>query len=206
LDGTWVLHEGAEGPDGFLLWQPKAEFSVTGDMASIEVLDLVAASDCAYRNLWAYLSGVDLVGEVILHDRPVDEPIRWLLGDGRALRQTYAGDHTWVRILDVPKALAARGYAVPGRVVLDVVDVAGDRFAAGRYLLDVDASAVSCTPTTEAADLVVSQRVLAGAYLGDNSLRALSVAGGVDEVTPGALSRVDAMFATPRRPWNATGF
>ena len=208
LDGTWILHEGADGPDGFLLWQPKMDFSVTGEMASIEVLDLVAASDLAYRNLWAYLSGVDLVGEVILHERPVDEPVRWLLDDGRALRQTYAGDHTWLRILDVPKALAARGYAVPGRVVLEVVDEDGDKFAAGRYLLDVDsgATSASCAATTESADLVVSQRVLAGAYLGDNSLRALSVAGGVDEVTPGALARFDAMLATPRRPWNATGF
>jgi predicted acetyltransferase len=148
------------------------------------------------------------VGEVILHERPVDEPVRWLLDDGRALRQTYAGDHTWLRILDVPKALAARGYAVPGRVVLEVVDEDGDKFAAGRYLLDVDsgATSASCAATTESADLVVSQRVLAGAYLGDNSLRALSVAGGVDEVTPGALARFDAMLATPRRPWNATGF
>jgi predicted acetyltransferase len=206
LDGTWILHESPDGPDGFLMWQPKADFSVTGEMATIEVLDLAAASDGAYRNLWAYLSGIDLVGEVILHERAVDEPVRWLLHDGRALQQTYAGDHTWARMLDVPKALAARGYAVPGRIVLEVVDDDGDGFAAGRYVLDSDSDGASCTTTTESADLVLSQRVLAGAYLGDNSLRALSAAGRVDEETPGALARIDAMFATPLRPWNATGF
>jgi predicted acetyltransferase len=89
---------------------------------------------------------------------------------------------------------------------LEVVDDDGDGFAAGRYVLDSDSDGASCTTTTESADLVLSQRVLAGAYLGDNSLRALSAAGRVDEETPGALARIDAMFATPLRPWNATGF
>lgn len=208
-DGTWILHEstgGTAGPDGFLLWKPKRDFDVTGEMAQIEVLDLVTASERAYRNLWAYLSGVDLVGEVILTERPVDEPVRWLLSDARAVLQTYAGDHTWLRLLDVPAALSARGYAMPGRIVLEVVDDDGAGYAAGRYLLDVGPDGASCTRTTESADLVLPQRALAAAYLGDHSLRALSVAGGVDEVTPRALSRADAMLATPARPWNATGF
>jgi predicted acetyltransferase len=206
MDGTWILHESAGGPDGFLLWKPRRDFDVTGDMAEIEVLDLVSASERAYRNLWAYLSGVDLVGEVILTERAVDEPVRWLLPDGRAVIQTYAGDHTWLRLLDVPAALSARGYATPGRIVVEVVDNDGAGFAAGRYLLDVGPDGASCTRTTESADLVVAQRALAGAYLGDHSLRSLAVAGGVDEVSPRALARADAMLATPSRPWNATGF
>ena len=90
--------------------------------------------------------------------------------------------------------------------MLEVVDDDGAGFAAGRYLLDAGPDGASCTSTTESADLVVAQRALASAYLGDHSLRALSVAGGVDELTPRALSRADAMLAAPSRPWNATGF
>jgi hypothetical protein len=48
--------------------------------------------------------------------------------------------------------------------------------------------------------------VLASTYLGDRSVRELAVAGGVDELSSGALRRFDAMLATPSRPWNATGF
>jgi predicted acetyltransferase len=207
LDGTWILHESPDGPDGFVAWKPgRHEFEITGDLASIEVIDLVAASERAYRDLWAYLGGVDLVGEVILPERPVNEPVRWLLGDARALRLTYAGDHTWLRLLDVPEALSARGYAALGRLVLEVVDEDDAGFAAGRYLLDADTDGASCTRTTESADLVVSQRALAGAYLGDHSLRSLALLGSVDELSPRALSRADAMLATPIRPWNATGF
>jgi hypothetical protein len=50
--------------------------------------------------------------------------------------QQYSGDDTWVRLLDVPAALCARGYATPGSVVLEVVDDSVGGYAAGRYLFD----------------------------------------------------------------------
>jgi predicted acetyltransferase len=149
---------------------------------------------------------MDVIDELVLKARPVDEPVRWLMHDGRSLRQGFTGDHTWVRILDVPAALSTRGYAMPGQVVLEVTDTDHGGWAAGRYLLDADDDGAICTPTTRSADLVMPQRALAGAYLGDHSLRALAVAGGVDELTPRALARTDAMFATALSPWNATPF
>ena len=170
------------------------------------MLEFVAGSDTAYRNLWSYLASLDVIGEVKLHGRAVDEPVRWLLTDGRALKQDYCGDHTWLRLLDVPAALSARGYAVPGRVVFEVIDDDLGGYAAGRFALDADVDGAVCTRTADSPDLRLPQRVLASAYLGDQSLRALSVAGGVDELSAGALARVDAMFSSALRPWNATMF
>ncbi len=96
---------------------------------------------------------------------------------------------------------------LPGRVVVEVVDPDAGGFAAGRYALDADESgAATCTRTTESADLTLGQRQLASAYLGGHTLRALAVAGGVDEHTPHALARLDAMLATARPPYNGTGF
>jgi predicted acetyltransferase len=201
----WLVHEGPDGVDGILAWRTTRDFELDGVMAAIEIQELVAATDAAYRTLWAYLSGIDVVGEVTLHGGAVDEPVRWLLGDGRALRQEYRGDDTWIRLLDVPASLTARGYASAGRLVLDVVDDAGG-YATGRFALDASPDGASCTATTESADLVLSQQALASAYLGGTSLRERRIAGGVDEQTPGALGRFDAMFATPLAPWNATGF
>ena len=204
--GTWILHESDDEPDGLLAWKVTRDFELNGDYGAIEVMEFEAASDTAYRNLWSYLAAIDVIGEVKLRARPIEEPVRWLLGDGRALEQEYAGDGIWLRLLDVPKALGARGYAASGRIVLEVVDEDLGGYAAGRYVLDADGSGASCTRTDESADLRLSQRALAAAFLGDHSLRAVGVAGGVDELTSGALGRADAMFATAQKPWNNTGF
>ena len=200
-----VLHEGPDGPDGGLFWHVTRDFELHGAMGAVMVDDLVAANPQAYRNLWAYLSGIDVVGEIALRGRPVDEPARWLLRDGRALRQDYAGDFLWLRLLDVPAALAARSYACPGRVVIDVSDT-GAGYAAGRFVLDTDGETATCAPTTASADLEVTAHALASAYLGGYPLATLAAGGGVFEARPGALARAAAMFATPLAPWNATGF
>lgn len=204
--GTWIVHESDGAPDGFLAWKAFRDFDLNGDFGGVEVLEFVAATDRAYRNLWSYLCSLDVISEVRLHQRPINEPVRWLLGDGRALRQQYTGDELWLRILDVPAALSARGYGADGRIVLDVVDNSVGGYATGRYVLDAGPDDASCTRTTEPADVTVSQHALASAYLGDHSVRELAIAGGVDELTAGALTRLDAMLATHVRPWNGTGF
>ncbi len=202
----WILHEGPDGPDGLLAWRVTRDFELDGAMGAIEVQELIAASDLAYRNLWAYLSGIDVVDEISLHAGAPDEPARWLLGDGRALRQGYLGDDTWLRLLDVPAALTTRGYASSGRLVLQVVDADLGGFASGTYLLDASGDGASCVRSTGSPDLRLSQRALASAFLGTHSLRQLALGGGVDEQAPGAVARFDAMFATPLAPWNSTGF
>jgi predicted acetyltransferase len=201
---NWILHEGPDGPDGLLAWKVSRDFDLSGHLGEIEVDDFVAANETAYRDLWGYLAGIDVISEIKVDDRPLDEPIRWQLRDGRALEQTNWFDHLWVRLLDVPAALAARDYAMPGRVVLDVVDEGLGRYGAGRVLLDVDESGVQCKPTDEAADLRIDQRALASCYLGGFRMRQL--AHGIEELTPGALGRADVMFSVPLPPWNQTGF
>jgi predicted acetyltransferase len=203
---NWIVHDGATGIDGLLAWKVASDFYLDGRLGAIEVSDFIAADETAYRDLWAYLSGLDVIDKITLDDRPVDEPVRRLLGDGRALEQTGKFDYLWVRLLDVPAALAARGYATAGRVVLDVIDEGLGGYGAGRVVLDVDETAVRCEPTDEPADLRLTQRALASCYLGGHRLRQVATAGEVDELTCGALERTDVMFAVPLAPWNQTGF
>jgi predicted acetyltransferase len=203
---TWVLHEGSDGPDGLVSWRATRGWEITGGFAGIQVASLIAASDDAYRDLWAYLAGIDLVDEIELSERPVDEPIRWLLPDGRTLEQTAVVDFLWLRLLDVCAALSARRYAVPGELVLDVLDDDAGGYGAGRVQLSADGSEVRCAPSQRPADLRLSQRALAACYLGGHRLRQRSVLDDVDELTPGAVQRFDAMFATAVAPWNQTWF
>jgi predicted acetyltransferase len=203
---TWYLHEGADGPDGILAWIGTRDFGLVGPLGAIRVEEFAAATDVAYRDLWAYLSGIDVVDEIVLDERPVDEPVRWLLPDARSLVPTETYDYVWLRLLDVPAALSARSYAVPGRIVLDIVDEDFGGFAAGRFLLEAGVEDAICAPTIEPADLRVSQRALASAYLGGHRLRQRAISGEVAELRPGALERADLMFSTALAPWNQTGF
>jgi predicted acetyltransferase len=203
---TWVVHEGPDGVDGLLGWSVTRESDLADSLGALKVDDFVAASDDAYRDLWSYLCGIDLVEEIQLPDRPVDEPIRWLLHDGRALSLQESTDELWVRLLDVARALTLRGYAARDQIVLDVVDDAPGAYAEGRYRLDTTGEAPTCTPTDAAADLRLDQRALAASYLGGRALRAVALGGGVAELTPGAIDRVDALFAVSLAPWTQTGF
>jgi predicted acetyltransferase len=203
---NWFVHEGDDGPDGLLGWSPVGEFRFIPPRGSIAVWDLATASDTAYRNLWAYLSGIDAVEHVTVVSRPIDEPVRWLLGDARTLTITEQVDFLWLRVLDVPAALTARRYATAGEVVLEVVDDDTGGYGAGRFRLAADGDDVACEPTTADADLVLTQRALASIYLGGVRLHELLTARAVRETTPGALHRVGVMFSTPLAPWNATSF
>jgi predicted acetyltransferase len=170
------------------------------------VSHLAAAGDVAYRNLWAYLAGVDGVDEIRLFDRPVDEPVRWLLEDARTLVMTELVDFLWLRLLDVPSALSARRYATAGELVLEVIDDSRDGCASGRYRLRVEGREVECTRTARDADLELTQRALASIYLGGFRLTELTLSGDAREVTPGAIAQADLMFSVSRAPWNATWF
>jgi predicted acetyltransferase len=203
---NWFVHEGPDGPDGVLAWKVSRDFELTGEMGAVEVDEFVAATDAAYRDFWSYLAGIDVVGEIVVDDRPVDEPIRWLLRDGRALAYKHTFDFVWVRILDVPAALSARAYAVPGRLVLEVVDEDLGGYAAGRYALEASETAAKCVPTDEPAELRLSERALAACYLGGHRLRSRAFAGDVEELAAGALDRADVMFSTSLAPWCQTGF
>jgi predicted acetyltransferase len=206
LPHNWLVHDGDDGPDGLLGWKASGQFGLIPPLGGVDVWDLATATDTAYRNLWSYLSGIDGVDEISVSNRPVDEPVRWLLGDGRALVMTRQVDLLWLRLLDVPAALAARRYAVPGEVVLEVIDDDATGFAGGRYRLRTDGEDVECRQTDQDADLQITQATLASIYLGGFRLRELLQAGGASERSPGALARVDLMFSVPLAPWNATWF
>jgi len=129
----------------------------------------------------------------------LDEPLQYLVDEPRRLGSALT-DGLWIRITDLPKALAARVYAAPADVVLDVADPLLEQNT-GRWRLTAGPDGrATCTTTTDPADLACTVLELGSAYLGATSLAALAAAGTVRELTPGALRQASVAFGWHRMP------
>ena len=111
----------------------------------------------------------------------------------------------WIRLVDVPAALALRAYAGDGRIVLEVRDPFCP-WNEERYELVVDGGHATCEPTDSAVDIACSVNDLGGVYLGGSTFSRLARAGLVTEVRPGALAEADVIFASGIAPWSAVHF
>ncbi|MEV4708900.1 GNAT family N-acetyltransferase [Actinoplanes sp. NPDC049316] len=195
-----VIHETANGPTGYALWRTKGRWDAHGPDGEVQVREVVAADPATYLTLWRFLMGIDLARRVSVDFAAVDEPLQYLVDEPRRLGTSLA-DALWIRVIDVPRALAARAYAAPVDVVLDVTDPLLTENT-GRWRLTVDGSgAATCTRTDDPADLECSVLELGTAYLGAVSLSALADAGRVRELTPGTLRAAATAFGWHRKPY-----
>lgn len=192
-----AVHSGPDGDDGFALYFVERQ----DGKRAMSIEDLVAGTPEAWAGLWRYLLSVDLVVEIRSELRPVDEPLELLFTDRRVVRTDGVDDETWLRLVDVPTALAARTFAGDGSVVIEVRD---DLLPAnsGRYRIG-DGPA---RPVDEPAELAVGVDALAMLYLGDVAPSALAATGRLTVVKSDALRVADRLFATPGSPWCGTFF
>jgi predicted acetyltransferase len=196
------------GVDGYVSYRLNAEW--TGDIAMnrLAVVELLATDPSSYKALWHYVLETDLVKTVTCWRARVDEPLRWMLADPRWFEVRGLSDSLWVGLLDVPRALSARAYGIRGELVLQVHS-AFPQATTQRYGLqagETDAPGAVCEITTRTADLALGISELGAAYLGGVTFTALAAAGRIQEMTPGAIERADAMFRTPAAPFCSTDF
>jgi len=203
----YAIHESPVGEaDGWVSYRIHPDWTDVLPHARVEIYDLIGLDHTAAAELWRFVLELDLVQEVRAYRRPLDDPLRWLLADPRRLRTTAVIDHLWVRIIDVIGALAARGYGVDDRLVLDIVG--NDPGSAGRFALDTGATAGACRPAKrwEKTDLVLGLADLGAIYLGGVRPTTLARAGRMHEVRAGALRVADQAFASPTAPFCTIGF
>jgi predicted acetyltransferase len=194
----FVLHFAGDGqPDGYAYFRVKDGGPDGG--AEVTVADLDAASPPAYAALWRFLLNLDLVRSFRRDDAPVDEPLRLLVADPRAI-STETIDGTYARIVDVPAALGARRYAAEVDLVLGVTDALLPQND-GAFRLRGGPEGAEVTSTQDSPDVRLGIRELGALYLGGVSPATLRQAGLVFEETPGALTRMAAAFAWDRLPF-----
>jgi predicted acetyltransferase len=127
-----------------------------------------------------------------------DEALLHLVDEPRRLGLRIS-DGLWVRLVDLPAALAARRYVCPIDLVLEVTDGQLPRNN-GRWRLTGGAETATCVRTEDPADLACSVLELGTAYLGGVTLAGLAAAGRVREFTPGAVGSASTAFGWHRQP------
>jgi predicted acetyltransferase len=200
-----AVHTGPDGDDGFALAVPRESDAGFADRI-LRVEDLHAASTAATAALWRFLLDVDLVGTVEGGLRPLDEPLELLLADPRDVTVTGVHDETWLRIVDVPVALAARSYGEAGPVLLAVHDPLLETNAGVYLIADGTAERVGPLGGPHAPQLECDAAALAMAYLGDRAPSQLAATGWWTAHDAAALERADRLFATGAVPWCGTFF
>jgi predicted acetyltransferase len=194
-----MIAERDGNPVGYAFFRRKGKWGVAGAEGSVQVPEVVAPDAAVLHALWTRLLDFDLTVEVTTGLLAIDDPLLSLLVDVRAARGTWQ-DNTWLRIIDLPAALAGRQYQAGLDVVLAVSDeLLPDN--AGRWRLRAQAFGQTSVERTEApADLALDIRELGAAYLGGTSLTELAGAGLVTELTSGSLQRATAAFGWPEAP------
>lgn len=199
-DDLTAAHFAEDGTiDGFVSYQPIQGPVDSFSGAKLEVLDFQAADQAVTNDLWRFLLGVDLVDEVVVYARPTDDPIEALLVDEQVLR-SERDDELWLRIVDVPAALAGREYDGEP-VVIEVVDplLAAN---SGRYRV----SPHGTEGTTEPAELIMDVDVLSMLYLGAWQTSPLVGVGRIAAPDPKAAAKADRLFAIDRPAWCGSMF
>lgn len=221
-EGDWVLYfhdpehwrDGASaaryavverdgGVAGYVRYRQKPDWTDNHPDHTLRVGELHAVDAEAYAALHRYVFSIDLVTKINLSNRRLNEPLAVMLAEPRRMRASIS-DRIWLRILDVPAALAGRRYSVDGSLVMEVVDDFGG-YAGGRFLLEGGPEGASCTPSDRDPDLVISVADLGAAYLGAARIGLLAWTGRVTG-DDRAVRLAQSMFSWHLDPWCTVGF
>ncbi|WP_269770358.1 enhanced intracellular survival protein Eis [Mycobacterium dioxanotrophicus] len=169
-------------PDGYVLYRVHGN-----DPMTIRIWELVAATTDAQVALWRALLGMDLMEKVNIWTHP-DDVLPQLLTNPRLVRVTNSTDDLWLRIMDIPAALEARGYQEDLDVVLQVAD-------GGRFALQIRDGRARCTPTDAPADVALDLDVLGSLYLGGYRAEGFATANRLRSNDSALIRRLGGAFA-----------
>lgn len=195
-----AIHWDGEGhPQGYAIYRFEVRTDTTGrPKTRLLVPEVVAIHRASYGNLWRFLLDLDAADSVRAECAP-DEPLQYMVSDPEALDWTIR-DSLAVRLVDVPRALAARRYSAPVDVVFEVVDHLCD-WNHGRFRLQADERGAMCARShSDEADLTLSVSTLGAALLGGVSLMSLALAGRVVTRNPLVLQSASIAMRGFREP------
>lgn len=190
---------------GYAAFRRESRWDEATPQGTVQVVELGAADQPTLLALARRLVDFDLTSKVTLWSRSLDDPVMWWAGGPRSVG-LRAYDSLWLRLVDVPRALAERGYGAACDLVLEVEDEVCP-WNAGRWRLTVgDDGRATCTPSQDPADLTVPVALLGAAYAGGRPLASQVPALGGVEHTPGAVRRLSRAMRGDTEPFGSTDF
>ena len=202
-----IVHADTDGvDDGWaqytLGWR---ESSVEHLGGKCSVRDVWGANPAVELALWKFILELDLIDVVDAGSRPLDDAVRYALGNQRLYRSKMRHDEQWLRLLDVDGALSARTYNSTRATV--TVAVTDPLFPANCGTWEVtSAGARRSGVRVEKADLATTINGVSAAYLGGTAWRDLWVGGVVQQQREGSLAEADQLFASRPLPRCGTFF
>ncbi|MHC4414591.1 MAG: GNAT family N-acetyltransferase [Planctomycetota bacterium] len=193
----YAIYEGTAGVDGYAVYRQKDKWEDFPE-GEVHVIELVAATPEAHAALWRFLTRIDLFPNVRYWNAPVDDELPWRVTEPRRVQRTI-GDSLWLRLIDIPRALAGRCYGGTGRLVLGIRDPFLPEND-GCYELEAGGDEPRCRRASAEADLELPIDALGALYLGGHRITALARAG-IVRGSEGALATCDRLFSWDPLPW-----
>ncbi|MCZ6618047.1 MAG: GNAT family N-acetyltransferase [Gammaproteobacteria bacterium] len=198
-----VYFDAQNSPKAYALYQAKWDDSLgSSDGQIIGVSDFAWCDIDGYRGIWEYLASHDLASKIRWKRAPEDDPAPNMLLEPRRLhRQT--GDAIWLRVNDVETALGARGYDLPGEVVLRINEDDICPWNVGTYRMTTTGEATDVERISDdntPIDCDISINGLASLLAGHTSLSQLHRIGRASVTEEARLPAIDALFSTRYRP------
>ena len=189
-----VIIEDAVGPAAFAIFQRKSVWVDQRPQGTGSTEAWAAVTAAAERYLWSVLADLDLQITFQVAGVPLDDPVLHLAADLREIAPQLR-DQIWLRVLDVPGALAARSYEADVDAVIQISDEQVPENA-HRWRLHVrDGRPVVARAERDAAvDVRMTIQDLSAAYLGGTTIESLAAAGLVEEVRPGCVKALSDAF------------
>jgi predicted acetyltransferase len=197
-----VVHDD-EGPAAFAIFARKLGWTNGAPDGEFAMWTWAAATGAAERRLLSVVLDLDLVAKVKMRNIPADGPFVTLMKDIRSAQFTVR-DNIWVRLLDVPKALAARGYRTDAAVTIEISDkqLPGN---AGVWRVRIAGGTAEVTRSDGPAQLTIPIQELSAAYLGGVTIASLASASLVTG-DPAAIATLSAAFAGDEAPISPVSF
>jgi predicted acetyltransferase len=184
-------------PVGYALYRLVQEGSSPESWTkTVRVLEAFGLDDAATRDVWRFLFEIDWTDRVAGYHLPFDHPLPLLVDRINKLRLTV-WDALWIRLVDVPAALAGRTYASKGRVTVEVVSDPHFPDNVGTWTIEKG----RVRAARRRPDVRLPVETLGAAYLGGQSFAQLAAAGLLEEAARGGLARADAAFRSSAAPW-----
>lgn len=196
-----VYFDSEDQPKAYALYQLKWDASIDSDERQIiGVSDFAWCDIESYRGIWEYLASHDLAGSIRWWRAPDDDPAPEMLLEPRRLHRR-TGDAIWLRVNEVETALGARGYDLPGEVVIRIAEDDLCPWNVGTYRLATTGEVTEVERVSgSTADLDISINGLASMLSGHTSPSQLHRIGRAHAYDEARLPALDALFATRYRP------